>query len=182
MDLTKAKAPDVSLAGSYLSDALLARRLYLTHDLDLGGATLRAAVIVVDANIGGAFGCSGARLSNGSGPALLADRLTVGGGVFLHDGFTATGTRELGAVRLLGANISGVLDCLGAQLGNDSGPAPLADRLTIAGSVFLHAGFTATGAGELGAVRLPSANISGQLACPGAQLRNDDGPPFSPTG
>lgn len=89
---------------------------------------------------------------------------------------------SLGAVRLLGANISGVLGCAGAQLRNDSGPALAADGLTARAGVFLSEGFAATGAGELGAVRLPSANISGQLACPGAQLRNDDGPPFSPTG
>src|SRR5664280_2803006 len=182
VNLEKTKAPDVSLAGSYLSGALLARRLCLTHDLDLGGATLRAAVEVDGANIGGAFDCSGAQLRNDSGPALLADGLTVGGGVFLREGFTATGAGELGAVRLLGANISGQLDCSGAQLRNDSGPALLADRLTVGGGVFLREGFTATGAGELGAVRLLGANISGQLGCSAAQLRNDSGPALAADG
>src|SRR5664280_1916515 len=114
VNLEKTKAPDVSLAGSYLSGALLARRLCLTHDLDLGGATLRAAVNLDGANIGGAFDCSGAQLRNDSGPALYAARLTVGASVFLRDRFTATGGGERGAVRLLGANISGPLDCRGA--------------------------------------------------------------------
>jgi len=169
VNLAKTKAPDVSLAGSYLSDALLARRLCLTHDLDLGGATLRAAVNLDGANIGGAFDCSGARLRNDSGPALAADGLTVGGGVFLRSGFTATGAGEDGAVRLTGANIGGAFSCSGAQLRNDSGPAFYADRLTVGGGVFLREGFTATGAGKDGAVRLLGANISGQLGCSGAQ-------------
>src|SRR5664280_94176 len=170
------RAPDVSLAGSYLSGALLARRLCLTHDLDLGGATLQAAVNLDGANIGGALACSGAQLRNDSGPALYADGLTVGDSVFLRAGFTATGAGEDGAVRLPGANIRGQLACSGAQLRNDSGPALLADGLTVGGGVFLHDRFTATGTGEDGAVRLLGANISGALACSGAQLRNDSGP------
>ena len=176
MNLAKTKAPDVSLAGSYLSDALLARRLCLTHDLDLGGATLRAAVNLDGANIGGVLDCSAAQLRNDSGPAFYADGLTVSDSVFLRAGFTAAGAGEDGAVRLPGANISGMLDCSGAQLRNDSGPALFADGLTVSDSVLLRAGFTATGAGERGAVRLLGANISGQLDCAGAQLRNDSGP------
>src|SRR5664280_986617 len=176
VNLEKTKAPDVSLAGSYLSGALLARRLCLTHDLDLGGATLQAAVNLDGANIGGALACSGAQLRNDSGPALYADGLTVGDSVFLRAGFTATGAGEDGAVRLPGANISGQLACSGAQLRNDSGPALLADGLTVGGGVFLHDGFTATGTGEDGAVRLLGANVSGQLDCSAAQLRNDSGP------
>jgi len=168
VNLAKTKAPDVSLAGSYLSDALLARRLCLTHDLNLGGATLQAAVNLDGASIGGQLGCRGAQLRNDSGPALSADRLTVGGSVFLSEGFTATGAGEDGAVRLPGANISGRLDCAGAQLRNDSGPALYADGLTVGGGVFLRDGFTATGAGEDGAVRLLGANISGRLDCRGA--------------
>src|SRR5664280_2454457 len=182
VNLEKTKAPDVSLAVSYLSGALLARRLCLTHDLDLGGATLQAAVNLDGANIGGQLDCSGAKLRNDSGPALAADGLTVGGDVFLRDRFTATGAGELGAVRLLGANIGGQLDCWGAQLRNDSGPALAADGLTVSDSVFLHAGFTATGAGKRGAVRLLGANISGVLDCAGAQLRNDSGPALAADG
>jgi len=34
---------------------------------------------------------SGATLTNETGPALAADRATVGGGMFLDGGFTATG-------------------------------------------------------------------------------------------
>ena len=40
---------------------------------------------------------------------------------------TASGSGDLGAVRLLGAHITGNLDCNGAELRNDSGPALVAD-------------------------------------------------------
>jgi len=42
--------------------------------------------------------------------------------------------------------------------------------------MFLRRGFTATGTGKAGAVRLRGANIGGQLSCTGAGLRNDSGP------
>ena len=42
--------------------------------------------------------------------------------------------------------------------------------------MFLRGGFTATGAGEYGAVRLTGAHIGGSSECDGASLRNDSGP------
>ena len=95
--------------------------------------------------------------------------------MFLCDGFTATGHGDSGAVRLLGAHIGGHLDCTGAQLRNDSGPALGADRLQVDQDMFLRGGFTATGHGGLGAVRLLGAHIGGNLECDGAKLRNDSG-------
>ena len=96
--------------------------------------------------------------------------------MFLRGGFTATGAGEDGAVRLLGAHIGGQLECAGASLRNDSGPALVADGLQVDQAMFLRGGFTATGAGEDGAVRLAGAHIGGQLDCAGAILRNDSGP------
>jgi hypothetical protein len=61
-------------------------------------------------------------LTNETGPALAADRLRVDGDVHLREGFTATGHSELGAVRLLGAHITGKLDLSTAQLTNGDGP------------------------------------------------------------
>ena len=51
--------------------------------------------------------------------------------MFLRSGFTATGVGERGAVRLVGARIGGSLDCSGAALRNDSGPALFADGLQV---------------------------------------------------
>ena len=134
------------------------------------------AVHLLGAHIGGQLDCTGAELSNGSGPALVADGLQVGQSMFLRGGFTATGSGDVGAVRLLGAHIGGQLDCTGAELSNGSGPALVADGLQVDQDLFLRGGFTATGSGDVGAVRLSGAHIGGQLACTGAELSKDSGP------
>jgi hypothetical protein len=149
--------------------------------LSLAGASVighagYGAVYLGGAYIGGYLDCSGAELRNDSGPALYADGLQVGQSMFLTGGFTATGSGDLGAVRLHGAHIGGQLDCTGAELRNDSGPALLADGLQVGHGMFLRDEFTATGSGDLGAVRLARAHIGGQLDCTGAELRNDSGP------
>jgi hypothetical protein len=97
--------------------------------------------------------------------------------MFLTGGFTAAGAGDLGAVLLAGAHIGGAyLDCNGVDLRNDTGPALLADGLQVSQTMSLSHGFTATGSGGDGAVRLPGAHIGGQLSCTGAVLRNDSGP------
>ncbi|MFI5606857.1 hypothetical protein ACIA77_06585, partial [Amycolatopsis sp. NPDC051903] len=85
-------------------------------------------------------------------------------------------TGDRGTVSLLGARIGGELSCSQATLCNDSGPALNAAGLRVGGDVYLGDGFSAVGAGELGAVRLPGAHIGGHLSCHGATLHNDSGP------
>jgi hypothetical protein len=145
-------------------------------DARITGHTNAGAVTLPGAHIGGSLDCDGATLRNDSGPALLAYGLEVSQGMFLSGGFTATGTGENGAVTLAGARIGGSLDCDGAVLRNDSGPALNAPNLEVDQGVFLHCGFTATGAGEHGAIRMAGARIGGSLDCDGAVLRNDSGP------
>ncbi len=128
------------------------------------------------AHIGGHFTCDGASLRNDSGPALHADSLQVDQDVLMRGGFTATGGGNFGAVRLSGAHIGGSLECDGAQLRNDSGPALYADRLQVDQSVFLRYGFTAAGSTGHGTVYLVGAHIGGHLDCSGAGLLNDSGP------
>jgi hypothetical protein len=112
----------------------------------------------------------------------MADYLTVRGDAFgceeAGQGFTATGAGDLGAVCLGGATIIGQLSLRGATLTNSRGPALMADSATIQGAAFLDQGFTATGAGRLGAVRLAEAKVSGMLTLCGATLTNDTGPAF----
>ncbi|MGH3885570.1 MAG: hypothetical protein ACRDSZ_03200 [Pseudonocardiaceae bacterium] len=108
-------------------------------------------------------------------PALDGDGLRVEGDVLLNEGFTATGQGAEGTVRLLGAHLSGQLNLNGARLTNDTGPALIGDALHVYGDVF-GGGFVATGHGELSAVRLPGAHISGQLNLNGAELANQAGP------
>jgi len=133
------------------------------------------AVRLPGAHISGQLNLNGAELTNQAGPALIGDGLHVDGGLVLAEGFTATGHYERGAVRLPGARISGQLNLDGAALINAAGPALIGDHLDVDGGVFLD-GFTATGHGEDGVVRLPDAHITGQLNLDRVELTNPTGP------
>ncbi|MGH3771563.1 MAG: hypothetical protein ACRDRW_09240 [Pseudonocardiaceae bacterium] len=133
------------------------------------------AVRLPGAHIIGQLNLNGAELANQAGPALIGDGLHVDGGLVLAEGFTATGHYERGAVRLPGAHIGGQLNLDGAVLINTTGPALIGDHLAVNGGVFLD-GFTASGHGEDGVVRLPGAHITGQLNLDRAELTNPTGP------
>jgi hypothetical protein len=132
------------------------------------------------ADIGLNLECDGASLRNSSGPAVAADGLHVGQNMILRSGhlgrFEATGGNGLAAVRLVGAHIDGNLDCEGASLSNVFGPALDGDSMQVGRSMFLRGGFTATGVGGNGAVRLTGARIGGQLSCNRVDLSNGSGP------
>jgi hypothetical protein len=162
------------------ADALqVGQSMFLSNWCTATGTGEDGAVSLLGAHIGLNLYCHGADLRNDSGPALVADGLQVGLSVFLRDGFKATGAGESGAVRLVGASIGGQLSCVGARLHNDSGPALLAHSLQVGQTMLLYGGFTATGAGGNGAIRLTGAHIGGSLECDGADLRNDSGPALS---
>jgi hypothetical protein len=159
-----------------LDGARLSCRVLLLNRASAIGHAITGAVNLSGANISGSLYCDGADLRNDSGPALAADGLQIGQGMFLRHGFTATGSGHTGAVRLSGANIGSTLDCDGASLRNDSGPALAADGLQVGQGMFLRDGFTATGGDRFGAVHLSGANIGGHLDCTGATLNNHSGP------
>ena len=146
----------------------LTGRMLSAREVDLSGSILTGPLVVLGADITGQFSCRGTQLTGtGShGSALVANGMKVGGDVFLDRGFTAAG-----AVRLIGADITGQLNCSGAQLtGTGShGSALVANGMKVGGDVFLDRGFTAAGA-----VRLIGADIAGQLNCSGAQLTGTD--------
>jgi hypothetical protein len=165
--------------------ALVASRLTVGQDMfcrNYGGPehvrpfVAEGEVILAGAHIGGHLAWDGAQLRNDSGSALNADSLQVDQDMLMHNGFTATGGGEDGAVRLSGAHVGGSLDCDAATLRNDFGPALYADRLQVDQSMFLRGGFTATGSGGDGAIWLARSRIGGHLDCTGASLRNDSGP------
>jgi hypothetical protein len=85
-------------------------------------------VRLLSAKIGGSLYCTGGTFEN----ALYADGATVAGGVFLSEGFRATGE-----VRLLGVKIGGQLDCSGGSFENANGFALNMDRATVAATFFL---------------------------------------------
>jgi hypothetical protein len=128
------------------------------------------------ARIGGWLDCSGATIITASGYALQAGAMRVAGSVLLNAGFTAHGDDERGAVRLTAARIGIQLDCSGATITNSCGPAVHGERLQVGGDVFLRAGFTAEGKGELGTIRLTGAHIGGHLDCSGAVVTSRSSP------
>jgi hypothetical protein len=172
-DLRNDSGPALVVVGIQVSQGV-----YLRGGFTATGSGKTSAVNLDGAHVGSNLDCTGADLRNGSGPALSATGLQVSQDVYLRGGFTATGSGESGAARLIDANL-GSLDCTGATLRNDSGPALYADRLQVSQGVYLRGGFTATGSGESGAVRLTGAHIGRSLDCTGAALRNDSGPALS---
>jgi hypothetical protein len=76
--------------------------------------------------------------------------------------------RAKGEVRLPGAKIGGILNCLGATFVNPIGTALNAQRLRTGRDVFLREGFRAEGG-----VSLIGAEIGGDLDCQGATFMGD---------
>ncbi len=140
------------------------------------GHSEHGAVRLLGAHIAGQLAMLHATLTNEAGPALAADGLTVDGSAILAGTFTARGHGKHGAVRLLGAHISGQLAMSDATLTNEAGPALIADSVTVDRGASLAGTFNARGHGEDGAVRLLGAHISGQLAMSDATLTNEAGP------
>ena len=140
--------------------------MHLFGGFTAAGSSGFCAVNLTGAHIGRLL-CDGATLRNDSGPALVAyGGLQVGQGVFLRRGFTATatGAGDKGAITLTGARIGGQLDCTGAALRNDSGPALIAGGLQVGQDMHL------TGGGADVAVDLTGAQVGGTLVFDPARL------------
>jgi hypothetical protein len=139
----------------------------------IGGAVLlrngfaaQGAISLIGARIGGNLECDNARLANatsdGTGVALAAETVAIGGAVLLRRGFVAHGS-----VSLLGATVGSNVECCGARLENwPSTGSRETLRLTnveIAGDVLLNQGFT-----SLGHVSLWGTRIGRDLDCSAA--------------
>ena len=135
--------------------------------LCLTGSTIRRDLVLRDT-----------ALVNSTGPALAADRARIGGSALLDPGFLAHGDRPDGAVRLARAEIGGDLRLSGARLASRTGPALLADGLTVHGDLMLAQAaapglpFTATGAGEVGTILLRGCTVGGSLSLDGAVVEH----------
>jgi hypothetical protein len=101
----------------------------------------------------------------------------VGGDLFLRR-FTAFGRHQLGAIRLRGAHVGGLVSLVKARIGNRVGSAMNIDYATIEDDLLLRVGVVVCGSGEWGAVRLRGAHIGGDLSTRGAQIVNPSGPAF----
>jgi hypothetical protein len=136
--------------------------VYLSELLADGAIRLRGA------DIGGQLVFSGAKLagSKHDPDALSADRLKVGSSASFDEGFAAAGV-----VRLVNANVVGQLLFSGAGLGgcDEQKNALLGDGMKVGGSLLLDQVEVPDGA-----LRLRTADITGQLVCRGADLGGTD--------
>ncbi|MQA94909.1 MAG: hypothetical protein GEV11_09745 [Streptosporangiales bacterium] len=126
----------VQLAGAHVTGSLELRGMSCRAGLALSRCRLDERIHADDATI------PWLDLTDTRLPALHADRLTVAGDLHLG-GLRGHGGGAAGTIRLFDARISGDLDCMGAHLANPSGPAPAADRMSVAGYAFLSYGRTA---------------------------------------
>jgi hypothetical protein len=134
------------------------------------------AVRLNGAQIRGSLHCDGGQLKNpgqvglvGTGIALEAGNVKVGGDIFLRDGFAAEGI-----VQLQGAEIGGDLACNGGKLQNSAGAGNLGSGVAlqvasarVASNVLLRSGFAAEGQ-----VGLYGIVIGGTLDCAGGRFQN----------
>lgn len=171
LDMSGTHVPGLAATGLRVDGAL-----HLRQGFTATGVGQRGAVNLVGASVGGSLSLSGARLTNDSGPALHAERITVDGTMRLRKGFTAIGSGIEGAVNLSIAHIGGVLMMREAQITNTSGPGLQAGQVRVDGSVKVRGGVVMTGHGHRGALHLVGARIGGSLSMEGTHLVNPDGP------
>jgi hypothetical protein len=133
------------------------------------GFTADGEVKLLNAEIGSNLECDNAKLKNppqdkapGSGNALNADSIKVGGYVFLRKGFSAQGQ-----VNFSNAEIGSDLECDKATFNNPhqedgqgTGIALCLDGANVQGSIFLAEEFNARGE-----VQVSRARIGGHLVC-----------------
>jgi len=99
----------IQILGAKFSGVLDLTDTRLCFPLSLCGCWFTEDILLISAHIPGLI------LSRSSVRSVVADRLTVGGSVFMRDGFAARA-----GVRLPGAEISGDLDCSGGTFNGTS--------------------------------------------------------------
>ncbi|MGB6162707.1 MAG: hypothetical protein WCF33_13330 [Pseudonocardiaceae bacterium] len=145
---------------------LEARRSRRGTGEDFGALQARGQLRLVGARVHGSVGLTGARLRAPGLDVLFADRLWVGGSLFLR------GMVAAGSIRLHHAHIGSTLDCTGSRLEEprcrpDGTIKPSLDAraITIGKDMYASRGFIATGG-----VRLSLAEVSKSVSFDGARL------------
>jgi hypothetical protein len=164
--------------GNKSGPAMRASGLTVGGDLLLNGTELAGtgplgAVRLQSARIGNDFYLMGAKVENGSGPALFLDGLHADGSVVMVRG-RICGAGDDGAIWLLGAHVAG-LRLVESEVRNDSGPALFADQLQARGILLLQK-VTMPGAGDKATVRLAEASVGGQFSFIDNTISNPSGP------
>jgi hypothetical protein len=141
VDLTRARADKpVEWNGGQIG-SILADHFSSAADLVIRNATVTGLVDFWSAWVRGDVRLSDSQLSPGSGQAIRADHMRVGGTFFMNgENFHARGE-----VCLRAARIEGQLNCRRARFSNASGYSICADHIIVGGDVLLEEGFCADG-------------------------------------
>ncbi len=128
------------------------------------GFKANGEVFLVATKIGNDLDCLNGQFinKNKKAKALNCGRASIGGDVYLNGGFQAEGE-----VNLIGAMISGSLNCINCRFANEERIALDAGTAKIEGSVYLGPDFKAEGL-----VSLVSTNINGNLSSTKSQFIN----------
>jgi len=163
------------LLGDGEAASLAVRRVRLqgariTGELDLGAATLRCPLALLDCSFVSAINLDEAtapsvRLSGSHTPTVRARQLQTRGDLRFDEGFSVSA-----GVDLAGSHIGGDLSCTGGHFSNSDGPALFANGLTVDVRMLCDEGFTASGG-----VSLTGAHIGGQLDCRDGHFSNPEG-------
>ena len=140
---------ELDLQDAYLEFPLILNRCIFLEPIQLTRAKLKVL------NLAGSHVATQRKGSTPTALAINATGLQVESGVFLCNGFHATGS-----ISLLGATIGGNLECYKGSFDGQNGDALNAQSTEIKGSVLLSDDFHATGR-----VSLSSATIGGNLDC-----------------
>lgn len=172
VNLTRAHLPHLDLSCSTFP-AVVAADFVCEHDLQLSRVRSQR-LHLIGANISGQLNLTDARLSASNAPALNAERITIGNGLFLTDSVGSSHSTR-GTFCFLGATVTGPFELDGTRLQCTNGPSLNADWLTVAGSIFLNEGFTASSDCERGTIRFQGTSVTGQLNLNDASLSNSTG-------
>lgn len=126
------------------------------------GQGSRGTIRLPGSSVGADIDFANALIVNESGPAIGMDGVSVTGVLIFRQVTSISGAGDLGAVRLLDAEIRSQLDLRGASIENSTGVA-LAIEGTL--SVFMDGDFIAKGSGAPGTVRMSEVSIGGRLHC-----------------
>lgn len=152
----------------------------IAGSLHAEGAQIDGGLQMVGARVSGDVELTGARIRNPAARSVNLDRTRVGGNLNMNDGFQATGEINLTAIRVEGGinlqashvlgSVSmpdasvGILGLRGASITATDGYALAADRAAIPRGVH------AAAASFVGEVRMPAADIGGQLSIADSRL------------
>lgn len=94
----------------HAEDAQVGGSVFFCDGFHATGATDDGTIRLAGARIGGQLNFNTAVMENSSGPALIVDQATIERGMFMREGFRASGTGSFGAVSMSAAHIKSQLD------------------------------------------------------------------------